>query len=64
MADWALAEEFLGHFAAEWPVRWAMPAESRACATRLSNVDVAEVMAGWPWAAMERWWGRGTTNVQ
>jgi ubiquinone biosynthesis protein len=57
--DAVLLGQFLGHLAAEWPLRWLAPPGSRAFATRLSNADLTELVLSWPWAAacfwLERW---------
>jgi ubiquinone biosynthesis protein len=53
--DEVLLAEFLRHLAAEWPLRWLAPPDSRAFATRLSNADLARWMLSLPWAATRFW---------
>ena len=56
--DRILLGEFLVHLAAEWPQRWLVPPDSRAFATRLSNVDLTSLLLGLPWAATRFWLGQ------
>jgi ubiquinone biosynthesis protein len=44
LIDQVLLSEFLLHFSAEWPWRFFIPPDSHAFATRLSNMDLAELM--------------------
>jgi ubiquinone biosynthesis protein len=53
--DWVLLENFLRHWAAEWPRRWFTPPASRAFATRLSNADLVGFFLQFPVAATRYW---------
>ena len=53
--DDALSREFLHHLFGEWPRRLLAPADSRAFATRLSNVDLAQLVVSLPWTAFQLW---------
>ncbi len=50
-----LLREFIGQFVREFPDRWFASPNSRNFATRLSNIDIAEMMMTVPWAAMTFW---------
>jgi len=50
-----LLGEFVRHFGREWVGRWFSLPTSRACATRLSNADLAETLLGLPLAAARFW---------
>jgi hypothetical protein len=47
-----LLNEFLFQFAKEWPLRWFSLPDSRAFATRLSNIDVTATLLRLPLAEM------------
>src|SRR5215470_15304241 len=47
--DEVLLDQFLDHFAVEWPARWFALPDSRAFVTRLSNDDLARTMLSLPW---------------
>jgi len=49
LIDETLFGQFISHFAAEWPGRWLAFPTSRAFATRLSNLDIFQLMLSWPW---------------
>lgn len=53
--DGVLGWQFLQHLAVEWPLRWLAPPDSRAFATRVSNIDLGVLMLGMP-LAMTRLW--------
>ncbi len=55
--DRTLTIEFLRHFAAEWPQRWARLPTSREFSTRLSNLDLARVWISSPLTATRFWTG-------
>ncbi len=48
---------FLQHFAAESPERWFSPPNSRAFATRLSNLDLLQTVLSGPTMATRFWMG-------
>ncbi|MGF1581054.1 MAG: AarF/UbiB family protein [Gemmataceae bacterium] len=50
-----LLREFVEHFARELPNRWFALPNSRDFATRLSNMDITELLLSVPWTAMEFW---------
>jgi ubiquinone biosynthesis protein len=53
--DAVLLNQFLDHFAVEWPERWLALPNSRRFATRLSNADLAQMTLSLPWAATRLW---------
>jgi ubiquinone biosynthesis protein len=55
--DTVLLGQFLGCLAAECPQRWLAPPTSRGFATRLSNMDLADAVLGWPWTVARFWLG-------
>jgi ubiquinone biosynthesis protein len=54
-----LQNEWLRHFSREWPLRWIAPPDSRSFATRLSNVDLIQLMLSVPFAATRFWLDHG-----
>jgi ubiquinone biosynthesis protein len=50
-----LLSQFLRQFVLEWPQRWQLSPSSRALATRLSNLDLAELIWRLPLATVRRW---------
>ncbi len=53
--DEAFFVELIQHLAAEWPLRWVSLPASRSFATRLSNLDLAQLMFGVPFYATRYW---------
>ena len=60
--DAVLLGRFFAQMANEWPYRWLTWADSRAFATRLSNVDLAGVMMSLPLTATRFWLGYPRRN--
>jgi len=56
--DTVLLGRFFAQMAMEFPYRWLTWADSRAFATRLSNIDLAGVAMSLPLAATRFWLGR------
>lgn len=56
--DDVLLADFMGHFAAELPQRFAASLESREFATRLSNLDLAQTWLASPLALARFWMGQ------
>lgn len=56
--DAVLLGRFLAQMAGEWPYRWLTWGDSRAFITRLSNADLAGVVAGLPLTATRLWLDR------
>jgi hypothetical protein len=54
LIDRVLLGEFAMRFFAELPWRFLMPPFSRSFATRISNMDVVELMAGFQWRALTK----------
>jgi ubiquinone biosynthesis protein len=55
--DLTLFSGFAEKFVAEWPQRWLVAPDSRAFATRLSNMDLAGLMYQYPLLAARFWTG-------
>jgi ubiquinone biosynthesis protein len=55
LIDEVLTDEFLTHFAVEWPQRWFAQPDCRRFATRISNADLLQVMLRWP-STVARFW--------
>lgn len=60
--DSVLLSAFFAHMAIEWPFRWLADPFKRTFATRLSNADLAGVLATLPLTATSFWLGRATTS--
>ena len=60
--DDVILVDFLGHFAAEWPWRWATSADSRDFATRLSNSDILQAFLSYP-ATLARFWSGRSVDL-
>ncbi|MBL8539557.1 MAG: AarF/ABC1/UbiB kinase family protein [Betaproteobacteria bacterium] len=58
--DAVLLGRFFAQMAGEWPYRWLSWADSRAFVTRLSNADLASVLASLPLTATRLWLDRTT----
>jgi len=58
--DTVLLGDFFASIAIEWPYRWLVPPNNRAFATRLSNVDLANLMMRLPETAIRYWLGRAS----
>lgn len=58
LIDQVLLSEFAIHFSAEWPWRFLTLPDSHAFATRISNIDLAELMLSFPWMSVEFWLDR------
>jgi len=50
--------DFVQQLAAEWPRRWSSPLDSRAFTTRLSNLDLTQLMVSIPLATTRFWLAR------
>jgi ubiquinone biosynthesis protein len=55
--DVALFSDFAQKLIAEWPLRWLAAPDSRAFATRLSNLDLAGLMLQYPLLTTRFWTG-------
>ena len=64
LLDRALILEFLRHFAREWPQRWLQHPQSRAFATRLSNLDLTRTFWNGPNTAARFWTGHAIDMLQ
>jgi hypothetical protein len=53
--DFALFSVFAQKLIAEWPQRWLAMPDSRAFATRLSNLDLTGLMLQYPLLAARFW---------
>jgi ubiquinone biosynthesis protein len=62
LIDEVLLREFLLHLTLEWPRRWLAQPESRAFATRLSNLDLSGFLLSLPWAATRFWLGQSAAR--
>jgi ubiquinone biosynthesis protein len=60
--DAVLFREFLRQFAIEWPRRWISPPDSREFATRLSNLDLTQVLLSYP-STLARFWAGFSLDV-
>jgi ubiquinone biosynthesis protein len=60
--DRVVLTEFLRHFAREWPQRWFAMPDSRRFATRLSNLDLTQLLLGCP-ATVARFWYEQSLDI-